>query len=327
MGYPASIYIKAQNTLDCRRENAETEQKKRHDEAAAKIPELLEIEKKVSETGLAAVKAIGMGENAAGYLRDLSKQNLEAQKIRRKLLTAAGFSPDFLEYHPVCGTCSDKGFIGGKPCACLEALARSIALAELSENSPASTSTFESFNLEYYPKTADPETGISPYGRMSEIFKFCKDYADDFSPHSPSLYMHGKTGLGKTHLSLATAVKVVTMGFGVIYGSAQNLIGKIEREHFGRNKGDTDTEQAVLNCDLLIVDDLGAEFSTTFTVSTIYNIINTRLSKGSPVIISTNLTPEELEHRYSERIASRIAGNYISLQFFGRDVRQLKRMR
>lgn len=80
----------------------------------------------------------------------------------------------------------------------------------------------------------------------------------------------------------------------------------------------------LLDCDLLILDDLGAEFSTSFTVSAIYNIINTRLNTGKPIIISTNLSMEEMEAKYTQRITSRIGGNYVMLLFSGRDVRQLK---
>ena len=74
-----------------------------------------------------------------------------------------------------------------------------------------------------------------------------------------------------------------------------------------------------------ILDDLGVEFSTQFTVSCVYNIINSRLLSGKPTIISTNLTPAELEDKYTQRITSRIIGSYISLKFIGRDIRQLKR--
>jgi len=69
---------------------------------------------------------------------------------------------------------------------------------------------------------------------------------------------------------------------------------------------------------------MGTEFSTAFTIAWIYNIINTRLMKMLPTIISTNLTPEELEARYAQRITSRITGCYVPIEFFGKDVRQIK---
>ena len=81
----------------------------------------------------------------------------------------------------------------------------------------------------------------------------------------------------------------------------------------------------VLDCDLLILDDLGAEFSTNFSVSVIYNIINSRLVEGKPTIISSNLTAKELEARYSPRVVSRIMGGYYTIPFLGNDIRILKR--
>ena len=161
---------------------------------------------------------------------------------------------------------------------------------------------------------------------MGEIAKFCEDYANDFSLRSPSLFMHGATGLGKTHLSLGIANVVTEKGMGVIYSSAPNLFGELEREHFSRqNPNERTFEKELLETDLLIIDDLGVEFSTQFTVSCVYNIINSRILSGKPTIISTNLTPAELEDKYTQRITSRIIGSYVSLKFTGRDIRQLKR--
>lgn len=213
-------------------------------------------------------------------------------------------------------------------CDCYKELLRDTALAELNELSPSSRSTFESFNVNYYPDTSDPVTGVNPRSRMKEILDFCKDYAADFGTDSPSLLLYGATGLGKTHLSLAIASEAIRKGYGVIYGSAQNLMSRLEKEHFssGRDNEYEGSEQAILECDLLVIDDLGAEFSTQFTVAELYNIINTRIMSRLPVIISTNLTPDGLEQKYTQRITSRIIGNYISLYFCGKDIRQIKTM-
>ncbi|MBP5459595.1 MAG: ATP-binding protein, partial [Clostridia bacterium] len=168
------------------------------------------------------------------------------------------------------------------------------------------------------------ETGVDVYNRMAQIYSYCEAYAEDFSLSSPSLILYGNTGLGKTHLSLAIAGKAIEKGFNVVYGSAHNLLSEIEKEHFGRLKTDDSPEDNVLNADLLILDDLGAEFGTSFTVSMVYNIINTRLLKGLPTIISTNLWYDEISDKYGNRVYSRIIGNYTPLEFAGRDVRQLK---
>ena len=136
--------------------------------------------------------------------------------------------------------------------------------------------------------------------------------------------MLGATGLGKTHLSLAIAKEVINKGFRVLYCTAQDILRKIERVHFSRTMEEDETLQAVLGADLLILDDLGAEYNTQFNVATVYNIINSRINYGRPTIISSNLSSQELEERYSQRVVSRLLTQYTYLRFIGEDVRQKK---
>jgi DNA replication protein DnaC len=280
MGYSNRIYERTTIELQRRRDRAHVEQKKRHEEAVRKIPRLLELERQMADTGIAAVNAISMGGDARKYINALAKQNLAAQAERIRLLVEAGYPKNYLEMHYVCKKCEDSGLVNGIYCDCRATLLRTLAYAELSELSPVVNSSFESFKLDFYPKEMDAETGISPYKRMNEIFNFCKDYSEDFDTTSPSLFLHGKTGLGKTHLSLAIAGLVVNQGYGVIYGSAQNLLTKLERERFGKsNEPAGSSEKALLECDLLILDDLGAEFSTSFTISCV----------SSPITLTSSL--------------------------------------
>ena len=79
--------------------------------------------------------------------------------------------------------------------------------------------------------------------------------------------------------------------------------------------------------DLLIIDDLGTEFMTSFTGPELFNTLNTRILNLKPTIISTNLSLAELKNFYSDRIISRIFGNYEILPVFGDDIRILKKYR
>ena len=323
MGYSAGIYQQAVQTLARRRAEAEMTAARRREEAEARIPALRELNAQITRAGLDAVKAIGMKEDADSYLRALKENSLQAQAKRRALLREGGFPEDYLSTPYTCKACSDSGFVDGIRCACMDALMKSIAYSALCSDFPLDKNTFDRFNLNLYSKSLDPTLGEAPYDRMKKIFAYCKQYADEFSLKVPSLFFFGETGLGKTHLSLAIAGQVVQKGFGVIYGSAQNLIGKMEREHFkGENEGVTDS---ILTCDLLILDDLGAEFTSSFSVAAMYNIINTRLQSGLPTIISTNLTANELEKRYTRRITSRIFGGYKTFGFCGSDNRMALR--
>lgn len=319
MAYSKETYKKAEQELAERRSRALAEREEHHRIAVAAVPEILETEEKMSSAGLATIKALGMGaDDAKEYIRKLSEINLAAQTQRSLLLKNAGFPENWLNVRYSCKKCEDKGFVNGIMCDCFKKLLKSLEYEKLCSNLPVNNCRFDNFKLDYYPEGV----GTSPRRRMESVLDFCKTYAAEFSQKSSSLLLYGHTGLGKTHLSLAIAGKVVEAGHGVIYSSAQNLFNKLEKEKFGRSDGNT--EENILGCDLLIIDDLGAEFTTQFTVSALYNIVNSRELEGKPTIISTNLTPEQLLSTYSERIASRILNNYTLLRFDGTDIRQIK---
>ena len=319
MAYSKETYKKAEQELAQRRSRALAERENHHRIAVETVPEILEAEEKMSRAGLATIKAVGMGAaDAKEYIQKLSEINLEAQAQRRLLLKSNGFPEDWLDVHYTCKKCEDKGFVSGIMCGCFKELLKSIEYEKLCSKLPVGNCRFDNFKLDYYPDGA----GTSPKKRMESVLNYCKAYAADFSRRSPSLLLYGKTGLGKTHLSLAIAGNAVEEGYGVIYSSAQNLFNKLEKDKFG--KADANTEEAILDCDLLIIDDLGAEFTTQFTVSALYNIVNSRELESKPTIISTNLMPEQLTKDYGELIASRILSNYVMLYFDGSDIRQIK---
>ena len=202
-------------------------------------------------------------------------------------------------------------------CQCLKQLQRSLAYQALSADLPLEKSTFDTFSLEFYQD--DPRARR----QMEAVLKLCQRYAERLRPNSPSLLFKGKTGLGKTHLSLAIANKAIEKGMGVVYGSAQSFAVALEKERFDRADpdGPGDTNAQLMGCDLLILDDLGTEFPSQYVNAALYNIVNTRMLAEKPTIISTNLSMKELEDRYSQRFASRIMGYYGTVEFLGSDVR------
>lgn len=323
MKYSKEVYEKTKSVLDSRRIKAETDAEKRRGEFAKVHPELLVIEDELTKTGLEAVKAvIGGSGDVKKTVEELMKTNLQLQKDRENLLLSAGVDKNYLKPHYTCEICKDKGYTDGKICSCRTELLKKFASEELSYKTPLKLSSFEDFSLSYYP-TEKYGNGISPRERMKGVYEFCREYAADFSTESPNLFMYGETGLGKTHLSLAIANEVIKKGFSVVYDSAQNLFTRLEKERFGREGGNT--EDTVLYCDLLILDDLGAEFDTKYVLSEIYNIINSRISYGRPTVISSNAALDELTGLYGARVTSRIIGDYELILFEGRDVRQIKK--
>ncbi len=324
----ASNLEKAKKVIDERRASAEREAERRRFDLEAVSPELKEVNRAIASAGLRAIKAIGMGEDAQNYLNKLAEENLQNQKRRTEILAGLGLPADALDIHYTCTKCEDTGSLDGRYCDCVKAIMKQFQHENLCSCAPAKSSTFANFTLDYYKGLVDTKTGANAYDRMSQILNYCKNYAADFDRNSPSILMYGQTGLGKTHLSLAIANEVVAAGYDVIYSSAGNLFSKLEKERFGRLKGDESPEDAVLSCDLLILDDLGSEFITSFTVSALYNIINSRILAGLPTIINTNLEVsgqrDEIAEKYNPRVCSRILGDYTPLEFLGCDIRQLK---
>ena len=323
-GYEREVYEAAGRTLRERRREAEQQAKKKRAVFFSVCPQAHELERCLAKTGVAAAKAVLNGSDAKKQLEHLHVENSSLHAQLDEMLQSVHMVEQDLEpaYH--CAKCRDTGYVDGKMCSCLKALLREEAYRRLNALTPLSLSTFESFSLDFYPDRPEQGTSRSFREVMRGILENCRKYAESFSPaFSQNLIMQGATGLGKTHLSLAIANEVLQKGFGVVYCSVNDLISRLENEHFGRQKGG-DSASLLESCDLLILDDLGTEFRSSFSVSAVYGIINTRLLLRRPTIISTNLSMRELQERYSERFASRITGNYIRLMFVGHDNRMQK---
>ena len=188
--------------------------------------------------------------------------------------------------------------------------------------------SFDTFSLEWYSDRAR-DGGVSPQENMKAVYDVCAEYAYQFGKKPGNLLLFGAPGLGKTHLSAAIAREVSGKGYSVVYDTAAHVFEQFETQKFSREEDEetsADVER-VLQCDLLILDDLGTEMVTAFVQSALYRIVNTRLMEKKSTILNTNLTPGELGRRYSPQIASRIEGEYQILPFLGEDIRKLKRRR
>lgn len=326
MGYSKEIYDCVRQKLYEMRIKSWEELEKRKKLFFARFPEASEIEKKLALTAIDSAKAVLGGSSAKKELESLRKRSVSLRNRLSEILNSVNLPEDYLEVKHNCEKCQDEGFVDGVMCSCMRDMMKKESYAKLNSMSPLELSSFETFSLDYYPENSEPGHK-SPRERMGIIFDFCKKYSDNFSSKSPSLIMMGNTGLGKTHLSLAIASEAINKGYGVIYVSAPNMVNKLEKEKFQNYGRDSEeSEKHFIDCDLLIIDDLGTEYSGAFSNCAIYNIVNSRIMMSKPTIVSTNLTMKELEKNYSPRMVSRIIGNNIRLEFLGFDIRQ-KRLR
>ena len=323
MSYSREVYEEAMCELARRREKAVADADLLRRSASARRPRLREIEAALADTGIKLSHAILSGGDIDAAVQNLQTENLQLQQEMAHILATDGYKA--VNFNPVyaCPLCGDSGYADGRICCCLLQLLKEYSARQVCKGLLTTPARFEDLNLSYYDDTPAQGRGLSPRQRMQHVFAFCRQYAENFDTAAPSLLLRGPTGTGKTHVSLAIASTVAQNGFQVLYQPAQKLFGLFEKEHFGKQSGNT--EELALHCDLLVLDDLGTEFETSFCTAALYNMINTRMLDGLPTIISTNLTQEGLQQRYGDQVVSRITGAFEPLLFVGKDIRQQKR--
>lgn len=286
-------------------------------EIYSKIPKIKAIDKELSQTGVNIMAlALSNKNELDAKMSELRKRNLELQKNRALLLIEKGYSEDYTDLHYDCSLCQDWGVVGGKLCSCYKnrLIEEQFKLSGISNL--VKKQSFETFSLDMYE---DKE-------KMANLLEYATDYVRDFAEMKRNLLFVGGTGLGKTHLSTAIAKSLIEKGYNVIYETAQNIFFDFDNDRFRDRFSDSEPESTkYLDCDLLIIDDLGSEAINSFTVSCLYNILNTRLNKGLPVIASTNLNSKEIRDKYHDRITSRLFGEFNIQMFQGNDLRKIKK--
>ena len=301
MSFNEQYFNAAMDRLNKRRSDNRILSDLRRQEVYEKLPEYRELADRLAETGHRLIMLIMQGGDTGAGVAKLEQDNRDTQRCMAELLKKAGFPEDYLQPIYTCPICTDKGTVDGKWCSCFHRLMLEETARELNENSPLELSSFDSFRLDLYPDQINPDLKVSERVIMQRNFEYCRKYAESFTTDSEGILMTGATGLGKTHLSLAIASRVMERGYSVIYGSAPELMRILEREYFG--KSDNDTMSALTGCDLLILDDLGAEMDKALYGSLLYEMINGRVSRGLPMIVSTNYNAAELSRRILKKKA------------------------
>lgn len=312
--YSYKNYHLVKEEIEKRRRDAEALAMSRNIELREKSSEIRKIDEELSGTGLLLFKTACSG----GDIGKVRARNQELNEKRKQLIISMGLPSDYTEVHYTCPECSDTGFIDGvRMCKCfreglVKATILSSGIGHLIEKQ-----SFENFDLGWYKD--EPEV----YELMRANLTAAKNYCKNFPKSKGNLLLIGKTGTGKTHISTAIAREVINLGYDVIYDSVQNIVADFEDDKFRRSYHTEELKaDKYLECDLLIIDDLGTEFSNQVTISCLYNLLNTRQNKGLATIISTNLDAKELAAKYEDRIYSRIVGAGTRvLPFAGRDRR------
>ena len=323
MAYSAEVVRRARARLAQAKEDRESENRQHLAEAYRKVPRIREIDMELRRTmAQAAQAAFLQGSDGREMMEKVRLANLELQQ-ERAILAMEHFEEGYLDETPICDSCGGSGYIGSNMCECLRELCRQEQKKEVSILS-GSKDNFNQFRLEYYPDQMDRNLGVNIRSVMEKTFQTCRRYALTFTEKSGNLLFSGDTGLGKTFLSACIARTVADRGYSVVYESAGYLFANLERAKFSGDEGAREACRRYNDCDLLIVDDLGTEMPGQFTTAALYGLINDRLLSAKPMIVSTNLTVDEMLKRYSPQIASRLRGSFTRVAFLGEDIRVLK---
>ncbi len=324
-----TLKARAEKIIARRRAEAKDRLEARRREVFAAVPEIAEIEREFDAAGIKMVNCILDGScDPETAVRRVMAENRLANDRKRRLLTENGYAPEYIDPLPLCSRCNDSGYDGSSLCGCVRAELNRELASEANLSDKMKEQTFETFRFDYYSDAVNPALGISNRDNMKSVYRMTKDFAENFEQTDKNLFFTGGCGLGKTFLSSAVANLLAEKGTDVLYVSANSLFPLLEDLHFNREVSEKNMYllRHINDCELLILDDLGAEFVTPFTSAELFRIINSRLAAGKNMIISTNMSLGEVKQRYSERIYSRIAGSFDIVGFFGEDIRRIVKM-
>ena len=316
------LYQEAMRAVALRRQTARANAEDARAAAEAAVPAFRHAEEEVRVRGVRCALAGASGKDRTAAAAALAKENQDLTA----LLAPSGRPADALEPHFTCKKCQDTGTFEGHTCICVHKLMQKLRREEIESLSSLSISSFDTMELRYYPNTMDDKLGEPVRSYMGSLLAELRAYAEEFDRSSESLMLFGNAGLGKTHAALAIAGIVLEKDFDVIYVSSPDFFSKLEALHFGADPGGEEETllQTAAGADLLILDDLGTEFNSSFFLSTLYSLLNNRLGAHLPTIVTTNITDGALlEKLYTEKISSRLSA-FVPCLFAGQDIRSQK---
>ncbi|MCY6353695.1 ATP-binding protein [Clostridium sp. ZS2-4] len=314
-GYQAEI-LKMYDNIRTYEEKA---LKNRRKEIYDKFPLLSELDKKINtlcvQLATSSFKSI---ENREEFLKNLKEQITDLRIQKSEFLVSHGYDMDYLNLQYRCKKCKDTGFIGTTRCACYKPKLVKLYYKDSELSQLLKNNNFNNFKYNYYSSNRTNDNMKSPRKNIEEIVKISMYFIETFSHSKDNLLFYGNSGTGKTFLTNCIAKELLDRGYLVIYKTAEELIKNLREIRLENNQ---DLEGLLVDCDLLVIDDLGTEQINNFSKTELFNLLNTKLLKGKKMIISTNYTIEGLSKTYSERITSRLFGNFTLCKFYGEDIR------
>ena len=298
----------------------------REKEIEQTLPAYAALRAQIIENSMQYARTSLFSDNSSGA-ETLRKQNEELSKKKEALLLANGYPADYLSPVYTCFDCNDTGMIGDKRCHCFKQAVVDLLYAQSGIAEIIQEENFDTFSFEYYNDTVvDPKTKLTPRQNIKRIYDTCQSFVQNFDTMFNNLLFYGNSGLGKTFLSHCIAKELLGTAHTVLYLTAYELFDILGKAMHNEEEAFSASAEHILDCDLLIIDDLGTELANAFTLSRLNLCINERFINHRSTIISTNFGIQELEAHYGERNFSRIFSSYTPLRFFGEDIRIKKKV-
>lgn len=299
----------------------------RQKEIEQAIPNYAMLQQKIVDNSMNYARTSLFSGEAGKDTADLRRQNALLSRQKEELLTAHGYPADYLSPVYVCNDCKDTGMIGEERCHCFKQAVVNLLYAQSNLAGILNEENFDTFSFDYYSTTvADPKTKLTPRQNIERVYDTCRSFVNNFDRECNNLLFYGNSGLGKTFLSHCIAKELLGSAHTVLYLTAYELFDILGKAMYHEDETLPASAEHILDCDLLIIDDLGTELATAFTMSRLNLCINERFLNRRSTIISTNFGVQELADRYGERNFSRIFSSYTLLRFFGEDIRLKKKV-
>lgn len=326
MGLKNIQYNKILREYDERQIRSRHSLEKKYEKVYQLIPQLHDYDTSIAEQSVACAKLALKGDQEA--LTKLKSRIQELSQEKEELLAAYSFPKDYLTPDYQCPICKDTGYVGNKKCQCFKQAIVDLIYSQSNVKEAMKRENFDTFSFDCYEKTKiDPTRNLTPYENMRQVVEYCLRFIKNFDTSFENILIYGNTGVGKTFLTNCIAREILNTSHTVIYLTSFQLFEILEKNKFERNNENTEIPEqldGILNCDLLIIDDLGTEMNNTFISSQLYLCINERYLSRKSTIISTNYSLDDLKNLYSERIFSRLISNYKLLKIVGEDIRLKK---